>query len=480
MTYSTFLSRKQQHGAERGFAPEFLPPFLFDFQRALVDWACRTGRAAIFADTGLGKTPMQLVWAQNVVQHTGRPVLILTPLAVAAQTCREGEKFGIECRRHGAPGDARIVVANYDRLHQLDAADYAGVVCDESAILKHFRGATQKQVTRFMSHVPYRLLCTATPSPNDYIELGTASEALGNLGYADMLTRFFRQTDDKGKRRADVMRSHNTAAVVHSGAHFAKLALRDSQSIGQWRMKGHAQIPFWRWVATWARAARKPSDVGPFDDARFVLLPLVEREHIVEPKRPADGLLFVLPAFGLREEREERRRTLQERCALVARLVDHDKAAVVWCHMNDEGDLLERMIPGAIQVAGADSDDVKEERYEAFASGAARVLVTKPKCAAWGLNWQHCAHVVTFASHSFEQHYQSVRRCWRFGQTQPVTVDIVSTTGEEHLRANLARKSAAADAMFTEIISHMRDAQGVAPEAPIQAIEVPQWLSPTR
>ena len=475
LTYAAFLERKSQLGTFSGFDPVWMPDFLFDFQRTLIAWALLKGKAAIFADCGLGKTPMQLVWAENVVRKTNGKVLILTPLAVGAQTLREAEKFGIDCVRSRdghVPTGARIVVTNYEQLHRFEAEDFAGVVCDESSILKHFSGATQMQVTRFMSKRPYRLLCTATAAPNDYIELGTSSEALAELGYSDMLSRFFRQTDNKPHRRQEI----KDWKRERDANHFGKLAFRVSQQIGQWRLKGHAVTPFWQWVASWARACRKPSDLG-CSDAQFVLPPLEEREHIIMPQRPAEGMLFTLPAFGLREEREERRRTLDERCAYVADLVCHDRPAIIWCHLNVEGDRLAQVIPGAQQVKGADSDEAKEEAYRAFASGDLRVLITKPKIGAWGLNWQHCAHVVTFASHSYEQFYQSVRRCWRFGQQSPVTVDIVATEGERNVRANMDRKARAADQMFTELVGHMQDAMQLARgEDHTASVEVPSWV----
>ena len=291
-----------------------------------------------------------------------------------------------------------------------------------------------------------------------------------------MLSRFFKQMDNKPSRIEDVKASRKEREQ-HGGNHFGKLAFRVSQTIGQYRLKGHAEQPFWRWVASWARACRKPSDLGEFDDSGYVLPELIEREHIVEPMRPADGMLFTIPAFGLQEERDERRRTLTERCKLVAKLVAHDKPALVWCHMNAEGDLLEKSIPGAVQVSGADDDDVKEQRFSDFANGKVRVLITKPKIGAWGLNFQHCAHVVTFASHSFEQYYQSVRRCWRFGQKSPVTVDVISTTGEVHVRENMKRKAAQADAMFAELIGHMRDATRIdTVNRAVNPVELPSWL----
>jgi hypothetical protein len=473
MNYEEFLERKSQSGAMMGFDPVWMPDFLFDFQQALLDWSVRKGRAALFADCGLGKTPMQLVWSENVVRKTNGRVLILTPLAVGAQTLREASKFGIEAHRSREgelPG--KIVVTNYERLHYFNPADFAGVVCDESSILKHYTGATQKQVTRFAAKIPYRLLCTATAAPNDYIELGTSSETLGGLTHTDMLMRFFRYLDDKGQKRENRQQDQHEKEAKH----FMRLAYRVSQTIGQWRLKHHAVTPFWKWVCSWARACRKPSDLG-FDDDNFTLPPLIERDHIIQPNTPPDGMLFTLAAFGLKEERDERRRTLTERCEMAAELVQTDKAAVVWCHMNDEGKRLAATIPGAREIAGATPDDEKEEIYDDFAAGRLRVLVIKPKIGAWGLNWQHCNHVVTFASHSYEQYYQSVRRCWRFGQTQPVTVDIISTVGEVRTRDNMTRKATQAATMFTELVKHMNEAQSIERvRNDTKQVEVPSWL----
>ena len=473
-SYDEFLNRKSQEGTMEGFDPLFMPSFLFDFQKFLVDWAVRKGKAAIFADCGLGKTPMQLVWAQNVVEKTNKPVLILTPLAVGQQTLKEAEKFNIQAERSrdGLYFQRGIVITNYEKLHLFDSSDFGGVVCDESSILKHFSGATQKAVTRFMLKIPYRLLCTATAAPNDYIELGTSSEALGELGYSDMLTRFFRQTDNKPHRLQEI--TQRKKALI-GGNYYQKLPFRVSQQIGQWRLKGHAVIPFWKWVASWAKACRKPSDLG-FKDDGFILPPLLETQHIVEASRLADGMLFVLPAFGLAEEREERRRTLDERCDYVHRITSHPEPAVVWCHLNIEGDRIEKLIPDCVQVKGVDSDEKKEEAYRAFTMGEVRVIVTKPKIGAWGLNWQHCNHVVTFASHSYEQFYQSVRRCWRFGQNKPVNVDIISTKGEERVRDNMIRKAEAMDHMFTELISYMNQATKIRRTRDyIIGMEVPTW-----
>ena len=457
--YTHFLARKTQLGGQYGFAPLWMPEFLFDFQTALVEWSLLKGRAAIFADCGLGKTPMQLVWAENIVRHTNRPVLITTPLAVSFQTIEEAARFGVDavrCQNGVAPSSARVVVTNYERLDRFDPHDFAGMVCDESSILKNFDGARKKLVTEFMREMPYRLLCTATAAPNDYIELGTSSEALGELGHMDMLTRFFRNMNGNASHRV--------------------MGFQRREPGSQWRFKGHAEEPFWRWVCSWARAVRRPSDLG-FDDGRFILPPLDEREHVVSARTPRPDMLFDLPAIGLHEQRDERNRTIAERCERVAEMGSHGEQALVWCHLNAEGDRLAKIIKDAEQVSGADSDDDKEARLIAFARGDLRVLVTKPKIGAWGLNLQRCARVTFFPSHSYEQYYQGVRRCWRFGQTRPVRVDVIATDGERGVLDNLRRKAAQADRMFSALVEQMNQSLSIErTRHKTRATEVPSWL----
>ena len=423
-----------------GFVPNWIPDYLYDFQKTLVDWSLRKGRSAIFADCGLGKTPMQLVWAFNVARHTNKPVIIATPLAVSHQLMTEADKFDIQCVRVSdgkLPVGAHIVVTNYERLHHFDRSDFSGMVCDESSILKNFDGTRKAIVTEFMKKMPYRLLCTATAAPNDYIELGTSSEALGELGHMDMLARFFK--------------SEQGVALQNRRFHGASTGFR---------FKHHAENPFWRWVCSWARAVRRPSDIGG-DDTRFVLPPLTENEHIVKARTRRNGFLFDLPAVGLHEQREEARRTIKERCEKVSELTQDTGQSLVWCHLNDEGNLLEKIIPGAKQVAGSHPDELKEERLMSFQRGELRVLITKPKIGAWGLNMQKCSHVTFFPSHSYEQYYQGVRRCWRFGQDRPVTVDVVSTEGGHNVMANLQRKAEAADRMFTALVAHMNASEKI-------------------
>lgn len=439
--YSEFLQdRRSEHLAKvTEVNPASLNGHLFDFQRDTTAWALEKGRAAIFADCGLGKSIMELAWAEHLVKTTGGNVLILMPLAVSYQMVREAEKFGVEVAR---VSDGRAVrginIANYERLERFSSSDFVGAVCDESSILKSFGGVRRKEITAFMRKLPYRLLCTATAAPNDYTELGTSSEALGYLGHMDMLNRFFR--NDK-----------NNSAV---GRYRGKAT--------EWRLKGHAELPFWRWVCSWGRSFRKPSDLGSqYTDDAFDLKPLTEEVHTVKSRRPPDGRLFDTYAMTLEEQREVVRRTVAERCEKAAQLVDHDRPALVWCHLNEEGRTLARLIPDAVEVSGSDTDEAKEHKLLAFANGEVRVLITKPKIGGWGLNFQHCSHVVMFPSHSYEQYYQAIRRCWRFGQQNPVKVDLVMTDSEQRVLDNLHSKSTAADAMFSRLVALMQQGQSI-------------------
>ena len=451
--YADFLARKAQLSNSGGFEPSNLPAHLFDFQSALVEWAVRQGRGALFADCGLGKTPMSLAWAEQVHRHTGKPVLLLTPLAVGFQIVAEADRFGHDAAlsRTGAPV-APITVTNYEQLAKFTAEDFGGVVCDESSILKSYDGTTRAQVTEFMRRLPYRLLATATAAPNEWVELGTSSEALGGLGHVDMLTRFFTNKQRTGTSSARAF----------------------GDDVG-WRLKGHAEEPFWQWVASWARAMRRPSDLG-FSDDRFHLPALNVRQTIITPSRAADGHLFDVPAIGLREEREETRRTLVERCEAAAATLDDAERAVSWCHLNDESAMLARLIDGAVEVSGADSPEVKEDKLTAFSRGEIRVLVTKPSIGAWGLNWQHAHRMTYFPSHSYERWYQAVRRMWRFGQRHEVAVDVITTPGGSNVLANLQRKAEQADTMFTALVQHMNDARDVDRATYEGEIEVPAWL----
>lgn len=462
-TYADFLKNKAQIGRNSGFKPTFIPSFLFDFQKSLVEWAIEKGRAGMFADCGLGKTPMQLVWAQNMVEHTNKPGLILTPLSVGAQTIREGEKFGIECKQSkNGKVAAPITITNYQQLHKFNWREFAWVACDESSILKNFDGELKQQITEFMRKLPYRSLWTATAAPNDYIELGTSSEALGEMGFMDMLNMFFKQ--DSRINFAATARLENDGRASIGG-------------FGKYRFRGHAQQDFWRWVCSWARACRKPSDIG-FSDKGYILPELKTVEHVIKCRTANPDFLFDMPAIGLSEQRSERRRTIQERCEKAAALIANTgKPAIAWCHLNEEGHLLEKLIAGAVEVDGNDSDEFKEETFEAFAKGQIRVLVSKPVIAGFGLNFQHCAHQTFFPSHSFEQWYQAIRRCWRFGQKNPVRIDMISSEGEAGVLANLNRKSIAAEAMFAKLVELINNELRIEQKKRnTLKQEIPQWL----
>lgn len=454
--YKAFLANKTQLSGRFGFKPTFLPDCAFDFQKALIEWAVEKGRSAIFADCGLGKTLIQLAWAQNVVEKTNGRVLIITPLAVGHQTVREGEKFGISAAR--SPDGAfpltgeKIIVTNYERLHYFNPNDFEGVVCDESSILKNFDGATRAAITEFMRTRKYRLLCTATAAPNDYIELGTSSEAIGELGFSDMISRFFKKEGSTTSRS-------------------------DEHRAGVWRFRGHAERDFWRWICSWARAIHKPSDMG-FDDGKFELPPLETRQHVVTCETPHEEFLFTLPANGLAEQRSERRRTINERCELAANIHNGStESSIAWCHLNSEGDLLAKLIPDSEQVSGDDSDERKEEVFTAFQDGKIRVLVSKATIAGFGLNFQHCARQTMFPSHSFEQYYQSIRRSWRFGQKKKVVIDIISSEGEASVLANLQRKADAAEKMFAQIVELMgRELNISTVNLHTKKQKVPAWL----
>lgn len=443
--YESFMIRKSQSGGDAGLKPVYIPDCMFDFQKFLVEWSLgNSGRGAILSDCGTGKTLQELVWAENVVRHTNGRVILVTPNAVSAQTVQEGEKFGIETVRSKGgkfPSNAKIIVTNYEQLENFDANDFVGFIGDEASILKNATGVTRNRVTQFVKHMKYRLMATATPAPNDFFELGTLSESLGYLGHMDMLQRFFKND------------LNNSA----SGRMHGKVI--------EWRFKGHAEEPFYKYICSWARAARQPSDLGFGDmqdrDGRqrpFVLPNLIETEYLVESNKLREGMLYAVPAFGMREQREERRVSIEERCEEAAIRCDGHESSLLFCQLNPEGDLIEKILPGCVQVSGSDSDEEKEEKFAAFVSGQIRRLVTKGKIAAFGLNFQHCSHQVCFPDNSFEKYYQQVRRCLRFGQKNDVEVDIVLTEGDRTVMNNQRRKAKQAEEMFSKMIARMNEA----------------------
>jgi hypothetical protein len=427
--YAAFVTAKLRTIAPSGLGTvPPMPASFFGHQEALTSWALKRGRAAIFADTGLGKTRIELAWAKAASDHTNRPALIITPLAVAAQTALEGAAIGIPVTVCREADDVRpgVNVINYDRLHKLDTSIFGAVAPDESSIIKHHDAKTFATLTRAFRDTPFKLPCTATPAPNDWTELGTHAEFLGVCTRAEMLSEFF--THDGGETSV-------------------------------WRLKGHAREAFWRWVCGWGALIRKPSDLG-FDDAAYNLPPLMVHEHTVESERSTNGMLFALEAQTLSERRDARRSSLEERVEECARIVNADRQPwVVWCDLNDEGDALTKAIDGAIQIAGKDDTDTKEERLHAFAAGKVRVLVSKPSICGWGLNWQHASRMAFVGvTDSYEAYYQAVRRCWRFGQTKPVHVHVFASKAEGAVVANLKRKEREAQAMAESLSAETHDA----------------------
>ncbi len=432
--YSAFIATKRLAVPSAGL--ETVPSLaagLYPFQRDLVAWALRRGRAAIFADCGLGKTLMQLAWADAVARDQDRPVLILAPLAVAAQTAREGAKFGISVTTCRSGDDVRpgINIANYEMLHAFDTEAFAGVVLDESSILKSYDGKTRTAIIEGFARTPFRLACTATPAPNDHMELGNHAEFLGVMSRVEMLATFF----------------------VHDGGDTSK-----------WRIKGHAETPFWSWVCSWACMVKQPSNLGYSDDG-FVLPALRMHEHTVKVDHSGAaqsvGTLFKMEAVTLEEQRGARRESLAARVAACAELVNaSDEQWIVWCELNAEGDALEKAINGAVQVSGSDSNEFKESSVLGFADGRIRVLVSKVSIFGFGLNLQHCSSMAFVGlSHSYEQWYQAVRRCWRFGQKREVNCHVVISELEGRVVASIQRKEADAEKMAREMVANMSDVQ---------------------
>ena len=418
MNYFDFIEKKRHTIGDFGFEPNYIPEMAFDFQRAIIERAVKKGRIAIFADTGLGKTLIQLSIARNIVQHTNKRVLILTPLAVAFQFILEAEKLGIDDIEYSKDGKhtKKIVICNYERLHYFDSKDFEGVILDESSILKNFDGKIKGHITAFVRKIPFRILSTATPAPNDYIEFGTSSEALGYLPYHDMLTKFFANNENNIR----------------------------PQDIGtKWYLKPHAKNEFFSWLNQWSISIKKPSDLG-FSDARYKLPDLIENKVYVKNENNwvIDGQIMMFNGIAktMSEVREEQKGTFRERCEKAVELTV-DKTSVYWCNFNDEGDLLDELDHDAVQLKGGMTIEKKEDILLNFANGNIKRIITKPKITSFGLNWQHCNHTVYFPTWSYEQYYQSIRRFWRFGQTKDVTVDLVLSDGQQRVIDTLLYKT---------------------------------------
>lgn len=448
--YIQFLEKKKAPIQVKGFDATWIPDTLYPFQAEAVKIACHRGRNAMFEDCGMGKTLQQLVWAENVRQHTNKPILIVAPLAVAKQTANEStEKLGMDVSivRQQSDCGSGLNICNYEMLHHFDPTQFGGLVLDESGILKGYEGKFRQFVTDFAKQIDYRLPCTATPAPNDLVELINHAEFLSILRGKEAIAMFFTQ---------------------------------DGNTTHSWRLKGHARTPFWRWVAGWAVALQKPSDLG-FDDDGFNLPELRVHQHTVGGHITQDYLI-PLQAHTMDERRQARKESINDRVARVAEIANStNESVLVWCDLNAESDALRKAIPDAVEVRGSDSVETKISRLTGFSDGVHRVLVTKPSIAGWGMNWQHCGiQCFTGLSDSFEQFYQAVRRCWRYGRTLPVDVHIVCAETEGAVVENINRKERESHEMMRQIVAHMRDVwindakRNIYSDS--QQIEIPSWI----
>lgn len=455
MNYMEFIQSKRHTSGLHGFDPLWIPDSAFDFQKHIIGKALTKGRIGLFEDTGLGKTLQQLVIAQNVVMHTNRNVLILTPLAVAFQFIDEAARIGIDDIAHTKNGDvkAKITVCNYERLHLLNADDFSCVMLDESSILKNFAGKTRDEIVAFIKRVPYRFLATATPSPNDFIELGNSSEALGYMGYMDMLTKFFKSNQNS----------------VDS----------NNRNIGEkFYLKPHAERDFFAWVNQWSVMVKRPSDIG-FSNEGYDLPSLHVNRHMVHNEKSwvidNQAALFAMPAKRLTEVREEQKLTVSERCDKAVELAS-GKTSVYWCNLNEESARLAELDPEAVEIIGGMSIDQKEEILVGFARGHIKRLITKAKMTSMGLNWQHCNHTVFFPTYSYEQYYQAIRRFWRFGQKSEVTCDMVISEGQERVMDALEQKTGKAIELYENLVQAAnRDFSHITKEF-TQTIQLPEFL----
>lgn len=425
MDYNQFLSKKSFNVSFKGLSEYNIHNELFDYQKCLVEWALKKGKCAIFADCGLGKTVMQISWAANVAKYTGKPVLILAPLAVGNQTIDEGLLINEHINWYDC--SSKIQILNYDKLHTIDATQFSGVVLDESSILKNFTGKIRNQLIDMFKYTDFKLCCTATPSPNDLMELANHSQFLGVMNREEMLATFF----------------------VHDGGETSK-----------WRLKGHAKTDYWQWVSQWAVMLDKPSDIG-FSDKGFEKTNLIYHQHIVSVNHKSSGFLFPMQASTLSERQSERRATVEVRVNKAAELVNNnDEPFLLWCDRNDESERLRKAINESVEVKGSDKPEIKASRLHEFSNGNIKRMISKPSIAGFGMNWQHCSNMAFVGlSDSYEQMYQAIRRCWRFGQTKDVNVHVIVAETEGNVLQNIKRKDLQAKEMKLEMLNQMRDFQ---------------------
>jgi len=456
MSYADFIKNKTHTTGNFGFEPIWMPESAFDFQQHIITKALRKGRIGVFADTGLGKTLISITLAENIIRKTNKRVLILTPLAVAFQFINEAERIGVDDIEHSKDGKftKNIVVCNYERLHLLNPDDFVCVILDESGILKNFAGKTRDAIVAFIKRVPYRFLSTATPSPNDFIELGNSSEALGYMGYMDMLGRFFKSTQNDQDS--------------------------NNRNIGnKFRLLSHAEKDFFAWVNQWSIMVKKPSDLG-FSDDRYKLPELHSNRHIVRNDAQwtinDQQSLFVSPARTMTEVRNEQKLTVKNRCEKAVQLAD-GKTSVYWCNLNDESALLSELDRDAVEIVGGMSIDKKEDILQSFASGDIKRLITKARMTSMGLNWQHCNHTVFFPTWSYEQYYQSIRRFWRFGQKSEVVCDMVISEGQERVLEALEQKTQKAIELYSNLVEAANRDFSFTKKEFNQSIQLPGFLS---
>jgi len=424
LSYEVYIKEKTKLVKFKGIEDITLNDQMFPHQRDLTAWALKKGRACIFADTGLGKTFIQIEWAKNI---PGR-VLILAPLAVSEQTIREGEKYGVPIEYDNTgESKAPIVITNYEHVEKFNENDFLGLVIDESSILKSFTGKTRNLIIDKFESVYYKLACTATPAPNDYMELGNHSEFVGVKSRVEMLSEFF---------------------------------THDMETTQKWRLKGHAEDVFWKWVCTWAAVIKLPSDIG-YDNEGYDLPKMhTKNTEIIVDHTDAqkEGFLFIPEAKTLNEQRAAKRMTMDKRVAHAVELAKGDDPVLIWCELNSEGDLLKKLIPDSVQVQGSDKLEQKRERLIGFSDGKYRVLITKPSIAGFGMNWQHCNKMIFVGvDNSYEKTYQAIRRCWRFGQKREVTVHMIYSEIEKAIISNLQRKQKEAETMISEMAKYMSE-----------------------